>query len=98
MPASAVADACTILADPKIKMVAAKGAACFGTAGWHSQVCVILCMMEFEGKYAQQPAACVYSVYQESLKSSVFFTCVHETVGNCSYTCVEVNHCSYLRS
>ncbi len=78
MSASAVADACTMLADPKIKMVAAKGAACFGTAGWHSQVCVMLCMMEFEGKKAQQPVACVYA---ESLKSSLFLTCVHETVG-----------------
>jgi hypothetical protein len=60
------------------KMSAAKGTACFGTAGWHSQVCFVLCMMEFEGKYAEQSPGCslclVLHLY--TLKSSVFLTCV----------------------
>ena len=41
------------------KLSAAKGAACFGTAGWHSQVCVMLCMMEFEAKLVRTTARAV---------------------------------------
>ncbi len=64
------AGACDILADPKLKASAAKGAACFGTAGWHSQVSVISIVHDVIRS----------KICTTALKSSVLFTCVRGNV------------------
>ena len=56
------------------KMSAAQGVACFGTAGLHSKVFIVLCMMEFEGKFEENTVDTSYCLC--FLKSSVFLTWV----------------------
>jgi hypothetical protein len=62
------------------KMSAAKGVACFGTAGLHSKVCIVLCMMEFEGNFEENTVDTSYSLcikkYECGIAAFVFFEIV----------------------